>query len=376
MHALMAVACPLTAFLASLVAATLLDYTSSDTTGFGWQGGMNLFLGIDGGQTGTKSILADASGRVLGIGRGGPAIHLKDGATREHAHRVLYEAIHQALRQAGLPDTTEITSAFLGFSGVSGPEAPAAKTYCEVVQEQFVVQSIFIDHDAQTALAGAIPSMTGVIAIAGTGSIAFAMNASGASARAGGWGYLLGDPGSAYEIGRQALAAVALTHDGAGPPTMLSSLLLQALNIRDAAEITQVVYRDAFPKLRIASVCPTVAVAASSGDGVALNIFEGAGRGLGSMACAAVRKLTPPPSLTFSGVGGVFEAGELLWKPYRRFVLSEYPQAQVVTPAFSPLVGALMLAFRKGGVEPSQECRERIRDTFDSFASGEPAHVG
>jgi N-acetylglucosamine kinase len=238
------------------------------------------------------------------------------------------------------------------------------------------VQSIFIDHDAQTALAGAIPSMTGVIAIAGTGSIAFAMNASGASARAGGWGYLLGDPGSAYEIGRQALAAVALTHDGAGPPTMLSSLLLQALNIRDAAEITQVVYRDAFPKLRIASVCPTVAVAAASGDGVALSIFEGAGRGLGSMACAAVRKLTPPPSLTFSGVGGVFEAGELLWKPYRRFVLSEYPQAQVVTPAFSPLVGALMLAFRKGGVESSQECRERIRDTVDSFASGEPAHVG
>ena len=340
------------------------------------QGSMKLFLGIDGGQTATKSILADASGCVLGTGRGGPAIHLKDGATREHAHRVLYEAIHQTLRQAGLPDTTEIASAFLGFSGVSGPEAPAAKTYCEVVQEQFVVQSIFIDHDAQTALAGAIPSMTGAVAIAGTGSIAFAMNANGASARAGGWGYLLGDPGSAYEIGRHALAAVALAHDGAGPVTTLSSLLLQALNIQDAAEITQVIYRDASPKLRIAGVCPTVAAAAASGDAVALRIFEEAGRGLGSMACAAVRKLTPPPSLTFSGVGGVFETGELLWKPYRGFVLSEYPQAQVVTPAFPPLVGALMLAFRKGGVKSPQECLKRIRDSYDSFASGEPEPVG
>jgi len=330
---------------------------------------MKLFLGIDGGQTATKSILADESGRVVGVGRGGPAIHLKDGATREHALRVTYEAIHAALQRAGLPDTTEIASAFLGFSGVSGPGAPAAKTYCEVVQEQFVVQSIFIDHDAQTALAGAIPSMTGVVAIAGTGSIAFAMNASGASARAGGWGYLLGDPGSAYEIGRQALAAVALAHDGAGPATMLSSLLLQALNIRDATEITQVVYRDASPKLRIASVCPTVAIVAASGDAVALSIFEEAGLGLGSMACAAVRKLTPPPSLTFSGVGGVFDAGELLWKPYRRFVLTRYPQAQVVTPAFPPLVGALMLAFRKGGIESPQQNLERIRNTYDSVTS-------
>jgi N-acetylglucosamine kinase-like BadF-type ATPase len=150
---------------------------------------------------------------------------------------------------------------------------------------------------------------------------------------------------------------------------MLSSLLLQALNIRDTAEITQVVYRDASPKLRIASVCPTVATAAASGDAVALSIFEEAGRGLGSMACAAVRKLTPPPSLTFSGVGGVFDAGELLWKPYRRFVLTRYPPARVVTPAFPPLVGALMLAFRKGGIESLHEHLERIRNTYDSVTS-------
>jgi N-acetylglucosamine kinase-like BadF-type ATPase len=327
---------------------------------------MKLFLGIDGGQTATKSLLADASGRVLGAGRGGPAIHLKDGATREHARRALYEAIHQALDQAGLSDATEVACAFLGFSGVSGPEAPAAKTYCEVVQEQFAVRSIFVDHDARTALAGAIPSMTGVIAIAGTGSIAFAMNASGASARAGGWGYLLGDPGSAYEIGRQGLAAVALAHDGAGPATFLSSLLLQALNIQDPAEITQVVYRDASPKLRIAGVSSAVAAAAASGDKVAAGIFEEAGRGLGRMACAAARKLTPPPSQTFSGVGGVFESGELLWKPYRECVLAEFPQAQVVAPAYPPLVGALILASRKGGGNTPQEWLDQVRDSYAS----------
>lgn len=326
---------------------------------------MKLFLGIDGGQTATKSILADASGQVLGAGRGGPAIHLKDGATRQHAREALYEAIHEALAQAGFSDATEMEHAFLGFSGVSGPEAPAAKTYCEVVQEQFAVRKISIDHDARTALAGAIPSMSGVIVIAGTGSIAFAMNASGESARAGGWGYLLGDPGSAYEIGRQALAAVALEHDGARPVTRLSSLLLQALDIHDAAEITQAVYRDVSPKLRIASVCSTVAAAAMSGDAVAAKIFEEAGRGLGVMACAAARKLKVPPSLTFSGVGGVFQSGDLLWRPYREFVLSQHSAARVMAPAFPPLVGAVMLAFRHGEVTVSPELLQRLSRSYD-----------
>jgi N-acetylglucosamine kinase-like BadF-type ATPase len=195
------------------------------------------------------------------------------------------------------------------------------------------------------------------------------MNARGTSARAGGWGYLLGDPGSAYEIGRQALAAVALAHDGAGPSTVLSSLLLRALDIQQISEITQAVYRDVSPKLRIASVCSTVAAAAASGDEVAISIFEQAGHSLGSMACAAARKLAPLPSLMFSGVGGVFESGDLLWKPYREAVLSEYSQAQVVSPAFPPLVGALILALRQVQGDVSQESLDRIRRSYVSLQS-------
>ena len=326
-------------------------------------GVMKLFLGIDGGQTATKCILAEASGRVLSAGRGGPAIHLKDQATREHARKVLHDTVHQALDQAGLPATTEIACAFLGFSGVAGPETSAAKTYCNLVREQFAVRSIAIDHDARIALAGAIPSMNGAIAIAGTGSIAFAMNANRDSARAGGWGYLLGDPGSAYEIGRQGLAAVSMAYDGTGPATQLSSRLLQLLAIHHASEITQAVYQDPSPKLRIASVCSTVAAAAVSGDPVALSIIESAGRDLATMACAAARKLAPSP-LVFSGIGGVFDSCELLRKFYGDFLLRECSAAEVVEPAFPPLVGALMLAFKQGGAGTSDETIEQIRRTY------------
>lgn len=322
---------------------------------------MKLFLGIDGGQTTTKSILAAENGRVLGIGIGGPAIHLKDEATRQHAKQVLYESVHQALGQAGLPDSAGIESAFLGFSGVSGPEAPAAKTYCEVTQEQFNIRSIAIDHDARSALVGAIPTGRGVIAIAGTGSIAFGMNEAGRSARAGGWGYLLGDRGSAYEIGRRALVAVAEAHDDLGPATMLTPLILEALQIPDPGKITQAIYRDRAPKLRIAAMSAVAAQAAEGGDPVARRIFSDGGKGLAEMACAVVRKLQIPEGrLCVSATGGVFEAGTLLWKPYRDSVLLQYPKASIVRPRFAPLIGALILAFQTGGLAVTGERLERL----------------
>jgi glucosamine kinase len=330
---------------------------------------MKVFLGIDGGQTTTKSILADETGRVLGMGVAGPAIHLKDEDTRQHARQSLGDSIHEALIRAGLPDTTEIESAFLGFTGVPGPETPAAKTYCELTLEQFRITSIQIDHDARIGLAGAIPSMIGVIVIAGTGSIAFGMNDCGESARAGGWGYLLGDQGSAYEIGRQALIAVGDAHDGLGPATQLTSLILQALRIDDPDKITHAIYRDPAPKLRIAAISAVASQAAEAGDPVSRRIFAEGGKRLGEIACAVVRKLgIPKHQLTFSAVGGVFQAGELLWDPYRQFVLSLHPAAEVIHPEFPPLVGALILALRAGGISVSQTLLKQLSKSYGELS--------
>lgn len=312
---------------------------------------MKLFIGIDGGQTSTKCILADQTGKVLGVGEGGPCIHLKDEDAREHARKVLYKAIHQALVAAGLSDTMEIESAFVGITGVSGPQAPAAITYREGVLGQFRIKLISIDHDARVALAGAIPTMIGVIAIAGTGSIAFGMNANGESARAGGWGYLLGDPGSAYEMGRQALIAICGEQDGTGPPTALTPRVLELLGIKTADLIPQVIYRDPAPKLRFASICKLITEVAEAGDPLASGIFSQGAKSLARMTCAVIRKLGMSDApLCVSGSGGVFQSGELIWKPYREEVLAHYPEASVIRPRFNPLHGSLLLALKQAGI--------------------------
>ncbi len=317
---------------------------------------MKLYLGIDGGQTATKSILADESGQVLGVGLGGPSDHFKDDESRLRTRKVLRQAIGQALDEAGLPESSEIEIAFLGMTGVAGPQTSAARTYRELVAEYFHIKTLHLDHDARSALAGAIPSMVGVITIAGTGSIAFGMNENGEAARAGGWGYLLGDEGSAYEIGRQALIAVAQERDGLGSVTLLTPLILEFLEIEDPALIPQVIYRDSNPKLRISGASGLVTQAAKQGDRVALDLCRRAGRKLGEIALAVIRKLHMDEHFVLvSGVGGVFLASDLIWGPYRDTVLAGHPKARVIAPRFSPLIGSLLLAYKQGAITISEE---------------------
>jgi glucosamine kinase len=326
---------------------------------------MKLFLGIDGGQTAIKSILADEDGHILGTGSGGPAIHFKDDEARAEVSKSLHQSLQAAFRCAGLSPETRVESVFLGISGVNGPDTEAALVYRDLAAAQLNASLIRVDIDARIALAGAIPSMVGVVAIAGTGSIAFGMNDKGESARAGGWGYLLGDEGGAYEIGRQALVAVGRHHDGLGPETALTALILEAIKAREVSEIPLLIYRDPHPKLRIAEISALAAQAALRGDLVARDLFLRGGRGLGALVCAAGRKLNfRPPSLIASGVGGVFQSAELIWKPFREEVLRQHPEATIAPPVFSPLIGALLLAYLNSGLKVSPSLQSQLESSL------------
>src|SRR5262249_16775930 len=145
---------------------------------------MKLFLGIDGGQTAIKSLLADEHGDFLGLGAGGPVVHFEDDEARREVAASLHHSLQEAFQQAGLSSREPIESVFLGISGVNGPDTNAARIYQRLVEELLSAALVRVDIDARIALAGAIPAMIGVVVIAGTGSIAFGMNGKGESARA------------------------------------------------------------------------------------------------------------------------------------------------------------------------------------------------
>jgi N-acetylglucosamine kinase-like BadF-type ATPase len=229
-------------------------------------------------------------------------------------------------------------AACLGLSG-----GPADKD--ALVRELVPADAYLVTTDAVIALAGATAGEPGVIAIAGTGSIAFGMSAEGRTARAGGWGYAFGDEGGAFDIVRQALRAALRNEEGWGPPTMLREALLHATHTRDANELLHHFYTAEYPRSRIASYANLVDDAAHHGDLIARDILYGAAQALATLIAAVRRQLFHPGELSrTSYIGGVFQSA-ILRERFKLLVELE-GDGHVAPPAHGPSAGALLEAYR------------------------------
>ena len=178
------------------------------------------FLGVDGGQSSTTAVIGDETGRVVGVGYGGPCNHAGAAEGRAKLVGAIQQSLRGACAQAGLDaESARFTSACLGFSG-----GPADKE--SILRDILRSERILVTDDALIALAGATAGEPGLVVISGTGSIAFGRNSAGRTARAGGWGYLFGDEGGAFWIARQAVRAALRWEEGwASPPHCVASFL-------------------------------------------------------------------------------------------------------------------------------------------------------
>jgi len=281
---------------------------------------------VDGGQSSTLALIGDGEGRVLGRGIAGPCNHM--GA--------LASSINEACQQAGLTNAPEFASACLGFSG--GPHDKEASTR-EIVR----ALKFTIVNDALIALTGALDGEPGAITIAGTGSIAYARNGAGKTARSGGWGYLFGDDGGAFDITRRALRAALRYEEQWGPPTALQGMLLSACNAKTVNELMHRFYTTEFSRPAIAGLAGLVDEAANAGDAEATRILREAAEALATLANAVCLQLFGKEDRPVAYVGGVFQS---------RLLLKHFSQAvenRVVTPRFGPAAGALIEAYRAAG---------------------------
>jgi N-acetylglucosamine kinase-like BadF-type ATPase len=284
------------------------------------------FLGVDGGQSSTLALIGDGEGRVLGRGVSGPCNHVDALAT----------SINEACETAGLENSPEFTSACLGFSG--GPHDKEVSTR-EIVR----ALNFTIVDDAFIALTGALAGEPGAITIAGTGSIAYARNRAGKIARAGGWGYLFGDDGGAFDITRHALRGALRFEEGWGPPTALHGMFLAACNAKSANELMHRFYTAEFSRPAIAGLAGLVDEAANAGDQEAARILRQAAEALATLANAVCLQLFGKEDRPVAYVGGVFQSRLLL----ERF--TEAAENRVVKPRFGPAAGALIEAYRAAG---------------------------
>jgi N-acetylglucosamine kinase len=300
---------------------------------------MKLFLGVDGGQSGTAAVIGDETGRVLGAGEAGPCNHAAAGEGRAKLERAVTGSVAGACAEAGLdPAAVAFEAACFGMSG--GPEDKQ-----EILAGILRTRRLIVTNDAVIALSGATETGQGIITIAGTGSIAFGRNAGGRCARAGGWGYIFGDEGGGFDLARQATRAVVRAEEGWGPATRLRDALLEATGARSANEMLHLFYTDAWPRSRVAKLARLVDAAAADSDAVALDIIHNGAQQLALLAGAVRGQLWregEPVQVAY--IGGVFESALLRGRFQALVELHE--GVSCGPPLRGPAEGALLEAIR------------------------------
>ena len=292
-------------------------------------------LGIDAGGTKTVCRLADPEGRVLAEARG-PGANLQHAGELE-VERVLHEVISEATLEA--PEWP--AAVCLGIAGVD--RARDAEIVRAILRRIAPRSRVVVVNDALVALEAGVPGGPGVVIIAGTGSIAYGRNADGWAARAGGWGYLLGDEGSGYWLGRQALRAVVRSADGRGPHTLLTARVLAHFDIARTQDLVREIYDGSFSPATVAAVASQVESAAGEGDEIALHLIDtGASElGLAALSVCGRLKLHRGPVIL---AGGMFSVAPRLRQRVIAHLTGRSP-GMVVTPLQGqPVAGAVLLA--------------------------------
>jgi N-acetylglucosamine kinase-like BadF-type ATPase len=301
---------------------------------------MRYSLGFDGGGTKTECVVLDASGKIIGEGRSGPSNPLRCGF--DAAFRSLSEAATETLKTAGLR-TNNMTSVCAGLAGAG--RRNVVRPVLDFLAQEFPQAVSQVITDYEIALETAVGAGPGVVLIAGTGSAAYGRNAAGLTARAGGYGPWLGDEGSAFEIGRRAVVAVAQTRDQSAPATVLTEMIPAALGCMDWDELTQRISK--YPDEIFPALFPVVAAAADAEDSAAKEILFTSAIGLGNLAMIVVRRLgMKDQEFPLVKCGGVFGHSLMLDALLDSVVASGALRAKVSQLKISPAVGAARIASR------------------------------
>lgn len=299
------------------------------------------FLGIDGGASGSVILAIDSEGNELFRGYGGPINPFSVGAEPS------VESIRNVISDlSAIGGVEHCRAACLGAAGFhEDADGLAARA---VLQELLPHVPILITNDYETALFGATGRPEGVIVIAGTGSVAVGRDLSSRLIRAGGWGHLLGDEGSAFYIGREALIAIFKARDEMGPPSSLSRRFLEHTESRDYAALMRWAYQPS-GKRSIARLAPLVQEAALEGDAVALDIEKRAAHELVTLVATLWQRLRfQGQRVPLVPLGGVLCNNEHIRSLFEREVCERFPRALVSKPVQDAAYGAALIARNEG----------------------------
>jgi N-acetylglucosamine kinase-like BadF-type ATPase len=315
-----------------------------------------LFLGVDGGGTKTHFVLVDRDGDLVASCEGPNAYYPEIGI--DGLRDVLAEGL-AALFDPVRIDGNAIAHAFFGLPAYG--EDSAMLDSLDALPEQLLGHRRYrCGNDMICAWAGSLGGEDGINIVAGTGSIGYGERR-GRSARAGGWGDVFGDEGSAYWIAVQGLNIFTRMSDGRLPKGPLYDAVRAAFDLGADLDLCAKVMR-AHTRGSIAAMSRLVARAAHDGDTAAIRIFDEAARELAAVVEAVRQALEfgPNETVPVSYSGGVFNAGELILDPFRRHLEQRSGTYRLQPPLVTPSGGAAIYAAKLAAQALSVRAMQRL----------------
>lgn len=293
--------------------------------------------GIDGGGTKTEIKICDIHGYEIA--------HWWDdginisGKTKEQIQVVLNRILDRIQESCGKLDFCSVICA-----GIAGISCSLTKYLWEKTFESKGYNGkLVIIGDQEIALWGAHQKGEGIILISGTGSICFGDDGQGNTHRSGGYGHLIDDEGSGYDIGRQALSAIVKSGDHRIGDTSLKGLVYSYLNISGIEDLIAYIYARERVKKDIAAIAPLVFKASVTGDAVAVEILNLCSEKLTDMVEATVKTLGME-SGDLAMLGSILTKTDVLRNITETNIRNRLPQLKISSAKLSSVDGAVLMA--------------------------------
>jgi glucosamine kinase len=302
---------------------------------------MPYYLGIDGGGTKTTCAVGDEI-NLLATANAGPSNIVRVGETQ--TRKSLQQSVSQACAAAGI-DPGQISRTCVGGSGAARPELAAI---VRAFLAEIIPSPIDVVGDMQIALEAAFDSGPGIVVIAGTGSIAFGRDRNGKTIRAGGWGFAIGDEGSAHWIGRVAVSAVLRASDLSGAsidsldPSSLAAALCKTWRVPSLSDLARAA--NSIPPPDFASFLPGIIACA---DELSTQVLRAAGAELAQLAEIVNRRLFAKDdgaAVPVAMTGGVFRHAPLVREVFYNELRALDTNVEVHPQVVDPVEGALRMA--------------------------------
>jgi len=301
---------------------------------------MQYFIGIDGGGSRSRLVAIDKDKAIIA--------RLEGSSTNITAetYEGVFNNIQNLLREFCVAAGVSLEgcqSLCIGSAGASTGDNE--KLLEKIFRDIGIKGKIKVINDAELVLMAATGEEPGIIIIAGTGSVGYAIDKDGATYRAGGWGHLIDDGGSGYRIGIDAIKAALMDLDGRGQKTVLTSAVAEFFGQTDPVQILGYIYSNSFHKSKIAKIAKLVEEAAKQGDNVANTIEITAAKDLTALAYALIHKAQLFAHKIVLN-GGIILHNQNIRTMFESSICEAFPNMQIVPMSESAELGAAYIAFK------------------------------